>query len=143
MLLKRVSKSKPVEDKRNYILEHNGKTYEKRDAIGIKSEPGRFKFWYWEFAPDGKVIVCCLYEAPYAGFRFFYSDRIKKPRKARQKRIGLCDDHPVYQAVRRPRGDCKGCWLAYDAAHPPEEVKAKKPRKATAKTIAGHTLRKA
>ena len=103
------------------IWEHDGITYQRRDVISISGETGEFRFWEIQKGQNDREVVTCWWVN--RGFRSFTADRVKQPkrravpkeRKKKEKVAGLCDTHPAYGAIRKPRTDCTGCWSAYNS----------------------------
>jgi len=52
-----------------------------------------------------------------------------------------CKDHPKYQAIRKPKVDCKACWAMYNEKAKEKQKAKKKTKKQKAKTEATQLAR--
>lgn len=95
------------------VWEHDGITYNRRDPIHISGESGKFLFWYADVTRTGKETVTVWWIGRH--FRSFYADRVISPDQAKKKKEPVCQEHPTYGAVRRPRTECGVCWAAFEA----------------------------
>lgn len=137
-MVKRIIKVNKEDFPEDYqTLTHNDITYQKGDPINIQGERGHFKFWSWQTNANGRVIVCVWWENHH--FRHFYIDRVLGPKtkKKTSKRAitYLCDEHPSYGALRRPRTGCVTCWNAFEARGGGKKDKPSKTKSLTMKKV--------
>lgn len=100
--------------------EHKGIVYKRGDYIKISGESGIFIFMSYNLEKSGREVIDTWWVGRH--MRSFHVDRIMAPkvksirqRKEKTKTMKVCDTHPSYGAVRKPRTDCSSCWAAYNS----------------------------
>jgi hypothetical protein len=101
-------------------LEWKGVTYIKDSPIEFKTLKGKFLFKSWEENLETGTSWVNVFEVNRC-WRAFRLEEIKKPKVKKNKKgkapAGLCPEHKMYTAQRKPRTGCLVCWDAYNDKH--------------------------